>query len=190
MQAVNKNRCQNVHQAIHLCTFAPEFKVSVDSDSKGNTGESPGQSRCCISQISVQDEQPYSWLQQTPLVRRTGKVSEPRDKSEDLPGISSFASAPRMGGYDKDNMSEIIEDSTELSGVLLRVSVCENPRTVRESHPYLTSRQEVILENVLKFDTITCLIAACPQAGFEWGGREVSPSYRKFIKTPYRTIRL
>ena len=87
-------------------------------------------------------------------------------------------------------MSEIIEDSTELSGVFLRVSVCENPRTAVKSYPYLTSRQEVILENGLQFDKITCLIAACPQAGFEWGGREVSPSYRKFIKTPYRTFHL
>jgi hypothetical protein len=87
-------------------------------------------------------------------------------------------------------MSEIIEDSSEMSGLILRSSVCGNLRTVKESYSNLPSRQEVILENEIKFDTITCLMAAWQQAGFEWGGREVSPSYRQFNKTPYRTFHL
>ena len=39
-----------------LFTFAFRIEVSVKSDSKGNTGENPGQSRCCISQVMILNE--------------------------------------------------------------------------------------------------------------------------------------
>ncbi len=53
-----------------FCIFAIRIWVSVESDLIGNTGEIPGQSRCCISQIPFQDERPLPWLQQTPLTVR------------------------------------------------------------------------------------------------------------------------
>ena len=38
---------------MYLCS---EMRYLQNADLKGNTGEIPGQSRCCISMISVQDE--------------------------------------------------------------------------------------------------------------------------------------
>ena len=85
-------------------------------------------------------------------------------------------------------MSEKIEDSTEMSGILLHWAVCKKMRTVRVSYPHSLSRQEGNFENELLFSNNTCLIAAL-RAGMqrtsytrdpqiEWGDREVSPSYR------------
>ena len=102
-----------------------------------------------------------------------GKVPETGDKSEYLPGIQCFASAPRIGRVRQ--MSETIEDIPEMSGVMLRFHVCGISCTVKESYPFL-------------FGNNTCLIAAL-RAGMqrtsytrdpqiEWGDREVSPSYR------------
>ena len=103
-----------------------------------------------------------------------GKVPETGDKSEYLPGIQCFASAPRIGRVRQ--MSETIEDIPEMSGVMLRFHVCGISCTVKESYPFL-------------FGNNTCLIAARMRAGMqripvtgspqiEWGGREVSPYYR------------
>lgn len=98
-------------------------------------------------------------------------------------------------------MTETIEDSPEMSGVLFRVAVCSFLRTVRKLYPYMSSLQKVMSCNELLFDKITCLIAALSRATaqratltgglqIDWGGREVSPSYRQLNKTPYRTIHL
>ena len=86
-------------------------------------------------------------------------------------------------------MTETIEDSSEMSGVLFRMAVCSILRTVRMSYTHISSLQKVIDCNDLLFDKITCLMVARSRATaqrvtltgglqIEWGGREVSPSYR------------
>ena len=118
-----------------------------------------------------------------------GKVPGPGDKSEDLPFFPCFALAPRIGRVRR--MSETIEDCNEMSGAFLRESVCGVMCSGKESYPVFYS--QLIEKNELLFDNNTCLMSArfwavaqrirvmaYPQ--MEWGGREVSPSCRKFYK--------
>lgn len=120
-----------------------------------------------------------------------GRFLKPRDKSEDLPIIPGFALAPRTGRVRR--MSEPIEDSIAMSGVLLRVAVCSILRAVRKTYPFTSSLQKVQNCNELLFDNNTCLMSACLRAvaqrvrvmtdpQIEWGGRVVSPSCFQYCK--------
>ena len=87
-------------------------------------------------------------------------------------------------------MTETIEDSSEMSGVLFRMAVCSILRAVRLSYTHISSLPRVISCNEMLFDKITCLMVARTRATaqrvtltgglqIDWGGREVSPYYRQ-----------
>ena len=128
---------------------------------------------------------------------KAGKVLETGDKSEYLPRIRSLAFAPRIGRVRQ--MSETVGDSTEprrsatprsrtQSTVRGRKVVC------RFITPIMSWPGKVVAE--ILFDSNTCLMEARSRAEsrripvmgvpqIEWGGREVSPSYRKNLKPSY-----
>lgn len=123
---------------------------------------------------------------------KVGKVPEPGDKSEDLPKIHSLAFAPRIGRVRQ--MSETVSDSTEpkrsYSPCSRKWKSACGVEIVRRFLTPINNRLNRIVTELL-FDSNTCLMAVrlrtenlrisvtgIPQN--EWGGREVSPSYRKY----------
>ena len=122
---------------------------------------------------------------------KVGKVPELGDKSEDLPKIQSLAFAPWIGRVRQ--MSEAVSDSTEPKRSYSPCSrkwksSCGVEIVCRFLTPINNRLNRIVTE--LLFDSNTCLMAArlraenlrIPVTGIpqnEWGGREVSPSYRK-----------